>query len=106
MTKTPATQLTLREMRKRGYEADVVERWDSFAKLRRDLWGVCDVLCLGDGEVVAVQTTSRSNMSSRMKKIAESPRVPAIRKAGVRLLIHGWDKGPNGRYRVKEVDVS
>jgi len=47
MTKTPATQLTLREMRKRGYTAFVVEHWDSFARKRRDLFGFADILCLG-----------------------------------------------------------
>ena len=52
--KTPATQLTLREMRKRGYTAFVVEHWDSFTKHRKDLFGFIDVLCLGDGEVIGV----------------------------------------------------
>jgi len=47
MTKTPATQLTLREMRKRGYTCEVVEHWNSFTQRRNDLFGFIDVLCLG-----------------------------------------------------------
>jgi len=54
MTKTPATQLTLREMRKRGYTCEVVEHWNSFVRKRFDLFGMFDILCLGDGEVVGV----------------------------------------------------
>lgn len=100
------TQRTLAEMRKRGYLAAVTERWNAFARIRQDLWGFCDVLCLGDSEVVAVQCTSADNVSSRIRKIEDSEHLVAVRKAGVRILVHGWRKGSNGRYSLREVDVS
>ena len=46
--------------------------WNPFAKRRNDLFGCWDVLAIRDGETIAVQTTSRSNVSSRAKKIAEA----------------------------------
>ena len=99
------TQRTLALMRKRGYHAEVVERWIPGANIRRDFAGVVDVLCLGDGEVVGVQTTSASNVSARVRKIAEAETLPALRRAGVRLLVHGWRKV--GRFwEVREIDVS
>lgn len=83
----------------------MVEHWNSFTRKRNDLFGFIDVLCLGDSEVIGVQTTGRSNMSSRIKKIAEHENVAAVRKAGIKILIHGWDK-PDRVYRLKEVDLS
>jgi hypothetical protein len=93
-----ATQYTLADMRKRGYEAFVTEHWSSFARRRIDLFGFCDVLCLGDDEVVAVQTTSWTNVSARIRKIADHENVAAVRKAGIRIIVQGWRKGKNGRY--------
>ncbi len=100
------TQRTLSEMRKRGYVAAITERWNPFAKIRQDLFGIVDVICLGDNEVVAVQTTSGSNVASRVTKIAESDKTPALRKAGVRILVHGWRKNAAGKWTLREVDCS
>ncbi len=93
-------------MRKRGYSAFVTEHWHSFTRQRRDLFGFCDVLALGDSEVIAVQTTSWANVPARIKKIADHENVGAVRKAGIRILVQGWRKGKNGRYEKREVDVS
>ena len=90
MAKTP-TQRTLAEMRSRGYACEVVERWNPFAKIRQDLFGFIDVLCLGDNEVIGVQATSAGNVSARVRKIADHDNVAAVRKAGIRLLVHGWN---------------
>lgn len=100
------TQRTLADMRKRGYVAEVTERFCQFTRRRKDLFGFCDVLCLGDGEVIAVQTTSWANVSARIKKIADHENVASVRKAGIRILVQGWRKGKNGRYEKKEVDLS
>jgi hypothetical protein len=100
------TQRTLREMRLRGYHAEVTEHWNGFMHKRKDMWGFCDVICLGDGEIIAVQTTSATNVAARINKIAEHENTPAVRKAGIRILVHGWKKGKNGRYTLREVDVS
>ena len=59
-------------------------------------FGCWDVLAIRDGETIAVQTTSRSNVSSRAKKIAEAESTPHLRRAGWKLVIHGWDKGRKG----------
>ena len=93
-------------MRERGFHAEVVERWIPGANIRRDLWGFADVLCIGDSSpVTVVQATSASNVSARITKIAESPLVGCVRKAGIRILVHGWFK-KKGRWQVREVDVS
>lgn len=100
------TSRSLAELRKRGYPlVQVVEKWNPHARVRQDLFGVVDVLAVGE-DIVAVQATSRSNVASRVTKIAESEATPHLRKAGIRLLVHGWSKNRSGRWQLHEVDVS
>lgn len=91
-------------MRDQGYYAEVVEKYNFFTKRRNDFAGFLDILCLGEGEVVGVQTTSYSNMSARAKKIREHENLEVVRKAGIRILVHGWVK-KNNRWEVKEIVI-
>lgn len=101
------TQRSLKYMRDLGYHAEITERWIPGANLRKDLWSFCDVLCLHKetGELVAVQTTSYSNISARVKKIAECELTPLVRKAGIEIHVHGWRKVKT-RWQVRVVDIS
>lgn len=100
------TQRTLKRLRDDGFLAAVVEKWNPHARIRQDLFGVVDVIGIREGETIAVQATSGSNVSARVKKIAESDATPVIRAAGWRFVVHGWRKGANGRWACREVDVS
>lgn len=100
------TQRTLAYLRKNGYMVAITEKWNPFAKIRQDLFGIVDVLAVREGETLAVQCTSADNVSSRVNKIAESESVPMLRKAGWKIVVHGWRKGSNGRYTLREVDCS
>ena len=84
----------------------VVERWCPFSKRRIDLFNCLDLVALLDGETIGIQTTSLSNVSARVAKITASEHLPALRRAGWRLVVHGWGRGSNGKYRLREVDVS
>jgi hypothetical protein len=97
-------------MRKRGYLADVTEKWIPRANVRKDLYGFIDILCLKDAEIIGVQATSAPNVNARVSKIAGHENVGAVRKAGIRILVHGWSKrGARGKrkmWTLREVDVS
>ena len=54
----------------------------------------------------AQEATSASNVSARVKKISESEHLFALRRAGWRLVIHGWRKNAAGKWQLREVDVS
>lgn len=106
MTTSPTT-LTLRHLREQGWPlVVVVEHWDSFARIRRDLWGFVDVLAVGPGGVLAVQTTSAANVSARVSKIADHPNVAAVREAGIAIHVHGWKLVKNRWTLARDVDVS
>ncbi|MDE2467327.1 MAG: hypothetical protein KGL35_00905 [Bradyrhizobium sp.] len=100
------TQRSLSHLRGLGYVCWIVEHWNHFTRRRQDLFGAWDILALREGEVLFVQTTSGSNVSARIRKIADNEYTPTIRKAGVRLEVHGWRKGANGRWALRTVDVS
>lgn len=93
-------------LEKLGYRVAITERWNPHARIRQDLFGIIDLIGIREGETVGVQTTSGSNVSARVRKIADSEATPDIRAAGWRILVHGWTKGKNGRYTLREVDVS
>lgn len=100
------TQLTLRYLRAQGWTAEVVERWNPHARVRNDLFGFIDVLAIKDGETLAVQTTSASNVPARIRKIAEHPNVGVVREAGWGIHVHGWAKRRGKWELTREVDVS
>lgn len=100
---TSPTQRSLKLMRDQGYLCEITEKWNVFAKIRQDLYGFVDILCVKDGKTVAVQTTSYSNMSARIKKIQGLESYPIVRSAGWEIVIHGWKKDKAGKWMVREV---
>jgi hypothetical protein len=99
------TQLTLRKLRADGWLAEVVERWVPGANIRKDLFGFVDILALRDGETLAVQATSYTNISARVTKIASLDAVADVRRANWSIWVIGWRK-VNNRWVEKIVDCS
>ena len=91
MSKNSPMQRSLALMRERGYHCEITEHrlHDGTTK---DLFGFGDILCVHktDGDTIIVQTTSRSNVSARIKKITESELLPIVRNAGFGIVVHGW----------------
>ena len=102
---TSPTQRSLKHLREKGYHCEVVEHW-AFGR-RHDLWGFCDILAIRDDEVLAVQVTSRGNVSARVRKITVEceETLGLVRKAGIRVIVQGWGKLKAG-WTLREVDLS
>lgn len=105
MASVTPTQRSLAYLREQGYHCEVVEKWNSFTKQRKDLWGWCDILAIRRGEVLAVQVTA-SAVSDRIKKIMASDTLALVREAGIRIEVHGWRKNSKGRYVMRIEDIS
>lgn len=108
MTATSPTQLTLRHLRDAGWPlVEVVEHWVPATRRRKDFAGFVDVIAVGPDGTLAVQTTSDANVAARVRKIAESPNVAALREAGWAIHVHGWKQKRKGaRWTLRTVDVS
>jgi len=102
---TSPTQRSLAYLKEQGYLCEVVEHWNPFAKVRKDLWGWCDILAIRENEVLAVQVTA-SGVADRINKIMASDTVSAVRKAGIRIEVHGWRKNSKGKYIHRIEDIS
>ena len=105
MAKVSPTQRSLAYLREQGYHCEVVEKFNSFTKQRKDLWGWCDILAIRRGEVLAVLVTA-SAVSDRIKKIMASDTLAKVREAGIRIEVHGWRKNSKGRYVQRIEDIS
>jgi hypothetical protein len=98
----------IQRMREMGYAVETVEQVKRVPgkTWRVDLFGAFDLLGVnGEGEVMAVQVTSRSNVSARVRKLADLPVLDWLRKAEWSLWVWGY-----GRTITKgewlEVDIS
>ena len=103
---TSPTQRSLKLLRDEGFLVSVVEHWNPHARIRQDMFGCIDLVALGNGQTIGVQTTSYSNMSARRNKIAENPALEEMSKSGWIVEVHGWKKGTNGRWSVKRVRIT
>jgi len=99
------TQRSLAALRELGYLVEVVEKWNSFTRTRKDLWGWADLLAIRRGEVLAVQVTAQA-VANRVAKVAASETVERVREAGIRIEVHGWRKNAKNRYVQRVVDLS
>lgn len=102
MAKVSPTQNTLKLLRSEGYTAQVVERWNHFAKIRQDLFGCIDVLGIHRDHpgMIAVQCTSDSNLAARITKILPMEIIEELLLAGNQFEFHGWKK-KNNRWQVR-----
>lgn len=103
---TSPTARSLKYLRDLGYEAQVVERYNSFSRKRVDLFAFIDIVAIRDGEILGVQTTSAAHTSDRLKKITAEPKSDLWLRAGGRIEVHGWAKrGPRGKRKAWTVAV-
>jgi len=100
---TSPTQRTLKYLRAEGYTVAVVEKFNTYAKVRQDLFGILDILAMKPGLpwLLGIQTTTTANLAHREKKIRESPHFDLWRNTGNKIMVHGWAKrGPRKKRKV------
>jgi hypothetical protein len=82
----------------------VVESFNAYAGRRIDLFGVIDIVAVGHGHILGVQTTTGSNLSAREAKSLSEPRLLEWLRAGGRFELWGWRKvGPRGKRKTWQV---
>lgn len=88
------TQRTLALLRKEGYIVAIAEKYNSFIKRKQDLFGWIDVVAIHPEKkgILAVQTTSGKNLSTRIKKAEALESYKVWLKAGNGVEFHGWRK--------------
>jgi hypothetical protein len=102
------TQRSLKYLRDQGYTPWIVEKYNSFARIRQDLYGFIDIVAIRKDlpGVLGIQTTSGSNVSAHLLKIKENPHFLTWRAAGNLVHVHGWRKvGERGKRKLWDVRI-
>lgn len=120
------TARTLAECRKRGWIAQVVEQTIPRTFIKRDLFGVIDIIAVtqpvagirhGDGayivvpgQIIGIQATSGTNHAARIAKSKAEPRLSTWLQAGARFAVWSWAKrGKRGKrkpWTLREEEVT
>ena len=98
---TSPTARTLQELKKLGFTAQVVEKFNSFTKRRIDLFGCIDIVAIQPGVgCVGIQATANNggHHSERLAKIHAEPRMRTWLESGCKLELWSWAKqGARGK---------
>lgn len=97
------TAKTLNLLRKLGYHAEVVEKMIPYSYKRKDFLGFIDIIAIKTGEILGVQTTSGSNKSGHLEKIAGLQTPEMWKLAGGKIALITWSmKGKTGTRKLWE----
>jgi len=100
------TARTKRYLEAQGAIVDVVEKWIPIeghpgGGVRRDLFGVIDILCIRDSKLVAIQSTSGSNHAKRIAKAVAEPKIKAFLATSNQFQVWSWSKrGARGKRKL------
>jgi hypothetical protein len=103
-TKCPADKLTREYLQAGGYIVDKAESYNAFSKRKKDLFKFIDFVAIHPHkkELLAIQTTSKSNLTTRIKKAEGLDAYWHWLRTGNPVTFHGWYKEA-GMWRLKEV---
>jgi len=89
---THAKKRTMEYLRGQGYKVADVERYNSFAKKRFDMFGCIDLVCLQGKAIVGIQCTSGVNHATHLNDcLTNKPDLPDW-LAGGHFEIWSWSK--------------
>ena len=89
------TQRTLRHLREEGRVCAIVEKWNSHARIRQDLFGIIDIIALDpERGVLGIQSTG-SAFSEHLDKLTRDKAQQTLdwlNTPGTELWLYGWRK--------------
>lgn len=87
------TQRSLRVLREQGKIYQVVEHWNPFSRRRIDLFGIIDILAIGEWGTLGIQATAGSSHAARREKLLAHPKTATwLSHPGRSLEIWSWSK--------------
>ena len=89
------TQRTIRELKNRGQVCAIVEKWNAYAGIRQDMFGIIDIIALDPVRgVIGVQSTGQA-FSEHYKKLTQEKAQQTmdwLNTPGTVLELWGWRK--------------
>lgn len=97
------TQRTLAALRKLGYLAAVVEKWNHGAHIRQDLFGFIDVLAIGGGDCMACTGTGQIGGTPRRGPVRECNLCAGAGRQAVETLAVQATTGDHVAHRIEKI---
>jgi hypothetical protein len=94
------TARSLATLRKEGWTAQVVEKFNPGARVRQDLFGCIDIVAIRPDRpgVLGIQACVTGDQAKRFCKVQSEPRIVTWKAAGNGMEVWGWSKkGPRGK---------
>ena len=87
-------QRSMKQLRDEGWLVEKVEHWNSWGKIRQDLFGFLDLLCIHreDKHTLGVQVTTMGQKQPHLRKIRSNKTYPLLKQAGWMIQLHSWRK--------------
>jgi len=103
MSKCPADKLTRANLVERGYDVERGESYNAHTKRKKDLYGWIDYIALHPDKkgLLGIQTTSKSNLSARVRKAEGKDSYWLWLACGNDAEFHGWYKDKKGHWAVE-----
>jgi hypothetical protein len=105
-----ANAATIKHCRKLGWHAQTVEQTVPHTFIKRDLFGVIDIVAVMQGEplnparILGIQATAGGHHAARVAKILAEPRARAWVEAGAILEVWSWElQGARGAKKVRRL---
>ena len=96
MAKRSPLQRSKKLLEEEGFTVAIVERWNPWAKVRQDLFGIIDLLCIKEGKTLGVQVTTLSHKQPHIYKMEAHPNLNKLIKAGWEITLHSWRELKDG----------
>lgn len=99
---------TLALLRAEGFTAAVAESWIPNPGIRRDLFGMFDIVAVHPAiqGVLGVQATSGAHHANRRNKLLVNPALGVWLKAGNAVQVWSWSQGDDGRWAVRKEGIT
>ena len=105
------TKRALADLRSLGFVAQVVERFNPYAKVRQDLFGCIDIVAVREGcGILGVQACAGASHAARRAKSLAEPRLRAWLAAGGRFEVFSYAKrggrGERKRWQLRREEIT
>lgn len=99
------TQRSLKVLRDDGWLCDIVERWIPGANIRKDLFGIGDIIAIKPGVKPKLIQVTSTGVSARIKKIQLNNDLETVLSV-FNLEVHGWRKNVKNRFVQRIVTIT
>lgn len=99
-----ALERSMKLLRKEGLIVAKAEHWNSFAKIRQDLFGFIDAVALSDKYIYAIQCVN-THLPEHIIKIHKNQAADVWLSCGGKIVIHNWKQRSKNKKKSWHLEI-